>query len=194
MTRVKKEKRALRCSNCLNDYKSVAVTPRCPKCGSRKHLEVNKQLEIDMTKLGAKTKEEAQEAAEKYKKKSREVQESAEKYKKRVREAVEKQQSIPAKPLVKSTKETVKRAKKVAKEKPQASETKEPLPLISSTQSAPSTPDIEETLRKLEAEIATINSKLGTIRKQWVPKSNIVTLDFLVSGLFLAVLYILFFK
>ena len=50
MTRVKKEKRTLRCSNCLNDYKSVAVTPRCPKCGSRKHLEVNKQLEIDMTK------------------------------------------------------------------------------------------------------------------------------------------------
>lgn len=180
MTRVKKEKRALRCSNCLNDYKSVAVTPRCPKCGSRKHLEVNKQLEIDMTKLGAKTKEEAQEAAEKYKK--------------RVREAVEKQQSTPVKPLVKSTKETVKRAKKVAKEKPQASDTKEPLPLISSIQSTPSNPDIEETLRKLEAEIATINSKLGTIRKQWVPKSNIVTLDFLVSGLFLAVLYILFFK
>ena len=187
MTRVKKEKRALRCSNCLNDYKSVAVTPRCPKCGSRKHLEVNKQLEIDMTKLGAKTKEEAQEAAEKYKK--------------RVREAVEKQQSTPVKPLVKSgkdlsqsTKETVKKAKKVAKEKPQASETKEPVALISSTQSTPSTPDIEETLRKLEAEIATINSKLGTIRKQWVPKSNIVTLDFLVSGLFLAVLYILFFK
>lgn len=180
MTRVKKEKRALRCSNCLNDYKSVAVTPRCPKCGSRKHLEVNKQLEIDMTKLGAKTKEEAQEAAEKYKK--------------RVKAAVEKQQSTPAKPLVKSTKETVKRAKKVTKEKPQASETKEPVALISSTQTTPSTPDIEETLRKLEAEIATINSKLGTIRKQWVPKSNIVTLDFLVSGLFLALLYILFFK
>jgi hypothetical protein len=180
MTRVKKEKRALRCSNCLNDYKSVAVTPRCPKCGSRKHLEVNKQLEIDMSKLGAKTKEEAQEAAEKYKK--------------RVREAVEKQQSTPVKPLVKSTKETVKRAKKVAKEKPQVSETKEPVALISSTQTTPSTPDIEEALRKLEAEIATINSKLGTIRKQWVPKSNIVTLDFLVSGLFLAVLYILFFK
>jgi hypothetical protein len=180
MTRVKKEKRTLRCSNCLNDYKSVAVTPRCPKCGSRKHLEVNKQLEIDMTKLGAKTKEEAQAAAEKYKK--------------RLKEAIEKQQSTPAKPLVKSTKETVKRAKKVAKEKPQASETKEPVALISSTQTTPSTPDIEETLRKLEAEIATINSKLGTIRKQWVPKSNIVTLDFLVSGLFLAVLYILFFK
>lgn len=180
MTRVKKEKRALRCSNCLNDYKSVAVTPRCPKCGSRKHLEVNKQLEIDMTKLGAKTKEEAQEAAEKYKK--------------RVKEAVEKQQSTPAKPLVKSTKETVKRTKKVAKEKPQVSETKEPVPLISSTQSIPSTPDIEETLRKLDAEIATINSKLGAIRKQLVPKSNIVTLDFLVSGLFLAALYILFFK
>lgn len=176
MTRVKKEKRALRCSNCLNDYKSVAVTPRCPKCGSRKHLEVNKQLEIDMTKLGAKTKEEAQEAAEKYKK--------------RVREAVEKQQSAPAKPLAKS----IKKEKKVTKEKPQVSETKEPVPLISSTQSTPSTPDTEETLRKLEAEIATINSKLGTIRKQWVPKSNIVTLDFLVSGLFLAVLYILFFK
>lgn len=180
MTRVKKEKRTLRCSNCLNDYKSVAVTPRCPKCGSRKHLEVNKQLEIDMSKLGAKTKEEAQEAAEKYQEK--------------VKEAIEKQQSTPVKPLVKSTKETVKRAKKVAKEKPQASETKEPVALISSTQSTPSTPDIEETLRKLEAEIATINSKLGTIRKQWVPKSNIVTLDFLVSGLFLAVLYILFFK
>lgn len=180
MTKAKKEKHSFRCTNCLNQYQSVAVTPRCPKCGSRKHLEVNKQLEIDMTKLGAKTKEEAQEAAEKYKK--------------RVREAVEKQQSIPAKPLVKSTKETVKKAKKVAKEKPQASETKEPVPLISSTQSTPSTPDIEETLRKLEAEIATINSKLGTIRKQWVPKSNIVTLDFLVSGLFLAVLYILFFK
>ena len=180
MTRVKKEKRPLRCSNCLNDYQSVAVHPRCPKCGSRKHLELNKQLEIDMTKLGAKTKEEAQEAAEKYKK--------------RVREAVEKQQSTPVKPLVKSTKETVKRAKKVAKEKPQVSETKEPVALISSTQSTPSAPDIEETLRKLEAEIATINSKLGTIRKQWVPKSNIVTLDFLVSGLFLAVLYILFFK
>lgn len=180
MTRVKKEKRTLRCSNCLNDYKSVAVTPRCPKCGSRKHLEVNKQLEIDMTKLGAKTKEEAQEAAEKYQK--------------RVREAVEKQQSIPAKPLVKSTKETVKRAKKVAKEKPQANETKEPVALISSTQSTSITPEVEEALRKLEAEIATINSKLGTIRKQWVPKSNIVTLDFLVSGLFLAVLYILFFK
>ena len=63
MTRVKKEKRTLRCSNCLNDYKSVAVTPRCPKCGSRKHLEVNKQLEIDMSKLGAKTKEEVEEAA-----------------------------------------------------------------------------------------------------------------------------------
>lgn len=180
MTRVKKEKRTLRCSNCLNDYKSVAVTPRCPKCGSRKHLEVNKQLEIDMSKLGAKTKEEAQEAAEKYQEK--------------VREAVEKQQSTPAKPLVKSTKETVKKAKKVAKEKPQASETKEPVALISSTQSTSITPEIEETLRKLEAEIATINSKLGTIRKQWVPKSNIVTLDFLVSGLFLAVLYILFFK
>lgn len=176
MTRVKKEKRALRCSNCLNDYKSVAVTPRCPKCGSRKHLEVNKQLEIDMTKLGAKTKEEAQEAAEKYKK--------------RVREAVEKQQSTPAKPLMKS----IKKEKKVAKEKPQVSETKEPVALISSTQSIPSTPEVEETLRKLEAEIATINSKLGTIRKQWVPKSNIVTLDLLVSGLFLAVLYILFFK
>lgn len=180
MTRVKKEKRTLRCSNCLNQYQSIASTPRCPKCHSRKHLEVNKQLEMDMTKLGAKTKEEAEAAAEKYKK--------------RVREAVEKQQSTPAKPLVKSTKETVKRAKKVAKEKPQVSETKEPVPLISSTQSTPSTPDIEETLRKLEAEIATINSKLGTIRKQWVPKSNIVTLDFLVSGLFLAVLYILFFK
>lgn len=180
MTRVKKEKRPLRCSNCLNDYKSVAVTPRCPKCGSRKHLELNKQLEIDMAKLGAKTKEEAQEAAEKYKK--------------RVKEAVEKQQSTPVKPLTKSTKETVKRAKKVAKEKPQTTEDKEPVALISSTQSTPSTPDIEETLRKLEAEIATINSKLGTIRKQWVPKSNIVTLDFLVSGLFLAVLYILFFK
>lgn len=180
MTRVKKEKRPLRCSNCLNDYKSVAVTPRCPKCGSRKHLELNKQLKIDMSKLGAKTKEEAQEAAEKYKK--------------RVKEAVEKQQSTPAKPLVKSTKETVKREKKVAKEKPQANETKEPVALISSTQSTPDTPEIEETLRKLEAEIATINSKLGTIRKQWVPKSNIVTLDFLVSGLFLAVLYILFFK
>lgn len=176
MTRVKKEKRTLRCSNCLNQYQSVATTPRCPKCHSRKHLEVNKQLEMDMTKLGAKTKEEAQEAAEKYKK--------------RVREAVKKQQSTPAKPLVKS----IKKEKKVAKEKPQASETKEPVPLISSTQSTPSTPDIEETLRKLEAEIATINSKLGTIRKQWVPKSNIVTLDFLVSGLFLAVLYILFFK
>ena len=180
MTRVKKEKRPLRCSNCLNQYQSVAVVPRCPKCGSRKHLELNKQLEIDMTKLGAKTKEEAQK--------------DAEKYKKRVKEAVEKQQSTPVKPLAKTTKETVKRAKKVAKEKPQVSETKEPVALVSSTQSTPDTPEIEETLRKLEAEIATINSKLGTIRKQWVPKSNIVTLDFLVSGLFLAVLYILFFK
>ena len=180
MTRVKKEKRTLRCSNCLNQYQSVAITPRCPKCHSRKHLEVNKQLEMDMTKLGAKTKEEAEAAAEKYQK--------------RVKAAVEKQQSTPAKPLVKSTKETVKKAKKVAKEKPQVSETKEPVPLISSTQSTPSTPDIEETLRKLEAEIATINSKLGTIRKQWVPKSNIVTLDFLVSGLFLVVLCLLFFK
>ena len=180
MTKAKKEKQSFRCSNCLNQYQSVATTPRCPKCHSRKHLEVNKQLEIDMTKLGAKTKEEAQEAAEKYKK--------------RVREAVKKQQSTPVEPLVKSTKETVKKAKKVAKEKPQASETKEPVALISSTQTTPSTPDIEETLRKLEAEIATINSKLGTIRKQWVPKSNIVTLDFLVSGLFLAVIYLLFFK
>jgi hypothetical protein len=143
-------------------------------------MEINKQLEMDMAKLGAKTKEEAEAAASKYQK--------------RVKAAVEKQQSTPVKPLVKSTKETVKRAKKVAKEKPQASETKEPVALISSTQTTPSTPDIEETLRKLEAEIATINSKLGTIRKQWVPKSNIVTLDFLVSGLFLAVLYILFFK
>ena len=180
MTRVKKEKRTLRCSNCLNQYQSVASTPRCPKCHSRKHLEVNKQLEMDMTKLGAKTKEEAEEAAEKYKK--------------RVKAAVEKQQSTPAEPLVKSTKETVKKAKKVAKEKPQASETKEPVALISSTQSLSITPEVEETLRKLEAEIATINSKLGTIRKQWVPKSNIVTLDILVSGLFLAVLYLLFFK
>lgn len=180
MTKVKKERHSFRCSNCLNQYQSVAVTPRCPKCHSRRHMEINKQLEMDLTKLGAKTKEEAQEAAEKYKK--------------RVKAAVEKQKEKPAKPLVKSTKETVKRTKKVAKEKPQASETKEPVALISSTQSTPSTPDIEETLRKLEAEIATINSKLGTIRKQWVPKSNIVTLDFLVSGLFLAVLYILFFK
>ena len=180
MTRVKKEKRTLRCSNCLNQYQSIASTPRCPKCHSRKHLEVNKQLEMDMTKLGAKTKEEAEEAAEKYRK--------------RVKAAVEKQQSTPAKPLVKSTKETVKKAKKVAKEKPQVSETKEPVALISSTQSTSITPEVEETLRKLEAEIATINSKLGTIRKQWVPKSNIVTLDFLVSGLFLAVLYLLFFK
>nr|DAF97442.1 MAG TPA: zinc-ribbon containing domain protein [Myoviridae sp. ctijX18]DAJ69072.1 MAG TPA: zinc-ribbon containing domain protein [Caudoviricetes sp.] len=180
MTRVKKEKRTLRCSNCLNQYQSVASTPRCPKCHSRKHLEVNKQLEMDMTKLGAKTKEEAEEAAEKYQK--------------RVKAAVEKQQSTSAKPLVKSTKETVKKAKKVAKEKPQASETKEPVALLSSTQSTSITPEVEETLRKLETEIATINSKLGTIRKQWVPKSNIVTLDFLVSGLFLAVLYLLFFK
>lgn len=180
MTRVKKEKRTLRCSNCLNQYQSVASTPRCPKCHSRKHLEVNKQLEMDMTKLGAKTKEEAEAAASKYQK--------------RVKAAVEKQKETPAKPLVKSTKETVKKAKKVAKEKPQVSETKEPVALLSSTQSTSTTPDIEETLRKLEAEIATINSKLGTIRKQWVPKSNIVTLDILVSGLFLAVLYILFFK
>lgn len=179
MTRVKKEKRALRCSNCLNQYQSVASTPRCPKCHSRKHLEVNKQLEMDMTKLGAKTKEEAEAAASKYQKK--------------VKEAVKKQKETPVKPLVKSTKETV-NTKKVAKEKPQANETKEPVALISSTQSTPATPEIEETLRKLEAEIATINSKLGTIRKQWVPKSNIVTLDFLVSGLFLAVLYLLFFK
>ena len=180
MTRVKKEKRTLRCSNCLNQYQSVASTPRCPKCHSRKHLEVNKQLEMDMTKLGAKTKEEAEEAASKYKK--------------RVKAAVEKQQSTPVKPLVKSTKETVKKAKKVAKEKPLANETKEPVALISSTQSTSITPEVEETLRKLEAEIATINSKLGTIRKQWVPKSNIVTLDFLVSGLFLTVIYLLFFK
>lgn len=180
MTRVKKEKRTLRYSNCLNQYQSVASTPRCPKCHSRKHLEVNKQLEMDMTKLGAKTKEEAEAAASKYQK--------------RVKAAVEKQQSTPVKPLVKSTKETVKKAKKVAKEKPLANETKEPVALISSTQSSSITPEVEETLRKLEAEIATINSKLGTIRKQWVPKSNIVTLDFLVSGLFLVVLYLLFFK
>lgn len=180
MTKVKKERHSFRCSNCLNQYQSVAVTPRCPKCHSRRHMEINKQLKMDMTKLGAKTKEEAEAAAEKYKEK--------------VKEAVEKQKEKPAKSLVKSTKEPVKKAKKVTKEKPQASETKEPVPLISSTQSTPNTPDIEETLRKLEAEIATINSKLGTIRKQWVPKSNIVTLDFLVSGLFLAVLYILFFK
>ena len=180
MTKAKKEKHSFRCSNCLNQYQSVAVTPRCPKCHSRRHMEINKQLEMDMTKLGAKTKEEAEAAASKYQKK--------------VKEAVEKQKETPVKPLVKSTKETVKKAKKVAKEKLQASETKEPVALLSSTQSPSITLEVEETLRKLEAEIATINSKLGTIRKQWVPKSNIVTLDILVSGLFLVVLYILFFK